>query len=189
MKKNSTLTKRICGAIAAFVAFKFLFDTYTHGYIKSRGGNIITQINDPLSFYSIVIFFIFAGIFCLLFVLGVFKQKPIDYKYPTSESPPVSMHKIEQKLKSIGRTRALFFILYTVFLFLLSTALSIHKFYVFIALIFTLIVVDYLVMPRLFCCPSCKKSIWEYTTRRLKLRKLKMFSKITNCPKCGVLFK
>jgi len=192
MKTNSTLMKRIYGAIAVLVALKFLFDTYTHGYIKSKGGNIITQENDPLSFYSIVIFFIFVGVICLLYVLGIIKsyeEKPITYNTPTSDLPPIAIEKLEQKLKSVGKIRALFFMLYTALLFLLATILAIHKFYVFIALLLTIAVIDKFLVPRFFCCPSCENSIWQYTTKRLKVRKLKILPQVTQCPKCGVLYK
>jgi hypothetical protein len=91
---------------------------------------------------------------------------------------------LNSELKSLAYERLKIIGLILLLCFVIIKFSSLDSIYLY-SIFLLLIPLDNLIWSGRFCCKNCNKSLWAYTTRNPKPRKLKLLSDISMCPHCG----
>ena len=176
----SKLKLRLAGVAGVLIPVGALSYWYSLCYIPGKGGKIITVQSDPLEFYSSIIP-----------ALGILlpKNKYVPAIPPQKvKGPAVNRGKLIARLRSVGTKRVLSFLILVPILLILARSYDIHWIIAVAALVIITSFFDHLIFSKMFRCPSCNGGLWNYTTRRLKVRKLTLLPGLSGCPHCGVSF-
>lgn len=127
------------------------------------------------------------GVFFLFVALapGIFTRKDVLYKTDASDREPISKDSLNKKLKALGIKRAILWILALPIFVGVASYYNLSQMVILTSPILIVLIFDRLITSKFFCCSFCNKSLWSYTTQRLKVRKLKLRTDLTRCPFCG----